>query len=81
MRNTDILELSLRELTPLDLCDRCMARAYVLVQLLAGGEILFCAHHGREHLPMLAQTDALIRNESYRLPAGVPGSNFSDRSS
>ena len=70
MSNPDILELSLRELTALDLCDRCAARAYVLVQLATGSELLFCAHHGREHLPVLAQTDALIRNDSYRLPTG-----------
>lgn len=31
-------------LTALDRCDRCSARAYVLVQGITG-ELLFCSHH------------------------------------
>jgi len=34
----------LRGLTALDRCDRCSARAYVLVEGNAG-ELLFCSHH------------------------------------
>jgi hypothetical protein len=33
-----------RTLTALDRCDRCSARAYVLVEGDAG-ELLFCSHH------------------------------------
>jgi hypothetical protein len=33
-----------RILTALDRCDRCSARAYVLVEGNAG-ELLFCSHH------------------------------------
>lgn len=33
-----------RTLTALDRCDRCSARAYVLVQGDVG-ELLFCSHH------------------------------------
>lgn len=40
-------------LTAADRCDRCGAKAYVRARLHAGGELLFCAHHGREHIPAL----------------------------
>ncbi|MEI8056431.1 MAG: hypothetical protein WCI29_03435 [Actinomycetes bacterium] len=36
-------------LTALDRCDRCGAQAYVRVTLTAGGDLLFCGHHFREH--------------------------------
>ncbi len=49
-----------------DRCDRCSARAYVRARLHAGGELLFCAHHGREHLPKLKGL-AEIDDESDRL--------------
>lgn len=39
-------------LTAADRCDRCGARAYVLVRLTAG-ELRFCAHHARAHLDAL----------------------------
>jgi uncharacterized Zn finger protein (UPF0148 family) len=57
-----------------DRCDRCGAQAYVRARLHAGGELLFCAHHGREHLPKLRE-HADIQDESERLhetPATVP---------
>jgi hypothetical protein len=53
-------------LTAADRCDRCGAQAYVRVRLHAGGELLFCAHHGREHTPALAGI-AEIHDESERL--------------
>jgi hypothetical protein len=53
-------------LTAADRCDRCGAQAYVRVRLHAGGELLFCAHHGREHTPAL-EGIADIRDESERL--------------
>ena len=53
-------------LTTADRCDRCGAQAYVRVVLHAGGELLFCAHHGREHVPALADK-ADIHDESERL--------------
>lgn len=40
-------------LSATDRCDRCGAKAYVRARLHAGGELLFCAHHGREHIPAL----------------------------
>jgi hypothetical protein len=53
-------------LTAADGCDRCGAQAYVRARLHAGGELLFCAHHGREHLPKLRE-HADIQDETQRL--------------
>ena len=53
-------------LTASDRCDRCGAQAYLRVELQSGGELLFCAHHGREHLPKL-RDHADIVDESDRL--------------
>ncbi|GGL22735.1 hypothetical protein H9L10_06760 [Phycicoccus endophyticus] len=53
-------------LTPADRCDRCGAQAYIRARLHAGGELLFCAHHGREHVPALADKAEII-DESERL--------------
>lgn len=53
-------------LTAADRCDRCGAQAYVRARLHAGGELLFCAHHGRKHLPALRDL-AEIDDHSERL--------------
>ena len=53
-------------LTAADRCDRCGAQAYVRARLHTGGELLFCAHHGREHLPKLRE-HADVQDESERL--------------
>jgi hypothetical protein len=37
------------ELTTIDRCDRCGAQAYVRVLLPSRLELLFCAHHNRQH--------------------------------
>jgi hypothetical protein len=58
-------------LTAADRCDRCSAQAYVRATLHAGGELLFCAHHGREHIPALAGL-AEIHDESDRLTEPTP---------
>jgi len=58
--------------TPLaatDRCDRCGAQAYVRVVLSKGGELLFCAHHGRAHQVRLRELDAAITDETDRLTA------------
>ena len=54
-------------LTAADRCDRCGAQAYVLVRLASGGQLLFCAHHAREHADALAEVAADIVDESDRL--------------
>jgi hypothetical protein len=56
-------------LTAADRCDRCGARAYVRVVLPGGGELLFCAHHGRAHETALRGVDADIQDESHALAA------------
>ena len=38
-------------LSAADRCDRCGAQAFVRARLHGGGELLFCAHHGRKHAP------------------------------
>ena len=54
-------------LTAADRCDRCGAQAYVRARLTSGGELLFCAHHGREHLPKLHDITTTIEDETERL--------------
>lgn len=64
-------------LTAADRCDRCGAQAYLRVHLSSGGELLFCAHHGREHSNKLREVAARIIDESSRLsdvPATAPDS-------
>lgn len=61
--------LATSPLTAADRCDRCGARAYLRVLLISGGELLFCAHHGREHAPRLREVAAEIQDESAQLAA------------
>jgi hypothetical protein len=67
------------QLTALDRCDRCGAQAYVRVELAAGGELLFCAHHAREHADKLQQVAAAIQDETGRLVA-TPANAADDES-
>lgn len=53
-------------LTAADRCDRCGAQAYVHARLHAGGDLYFCGHHARVHLPALRDL-ADILDESHRL--------------
>jgi len=53
-----------------DRCDRCGARAYIRV-VLPGGELLFCAHHGRTHREALQQQALHVQDESGML-TGTP---------
>ena len=57
------------ELNAADRCDRCGAHAYMRVELSGGGELLFCAHHGRQHSDRLKQVALNIHDESSRLNA------------
>lgn len=54
-------------LTAMDVCDRCGAQAYVRVLLPGGGELLFCAHHSRQHAEALAKVAIDIQDETERL--------------
>ena len=59
-------------LTAADRCDRCGAQAYLRVLLASGGELLFCAHHGREHQAKLRAVAAEIQDETDRLHETTP---------
>ena len=65
-------------MTAADRCDRCGAQAYVRARLHAGGELLFCAHHGREHLPKLRE-HADIVDETERLNETAPVAPLEER--
>jgi len=54
-------------LTAADRCDRCGAQAYLRVQLAGGGELMFCAHHAREHGERLREVAITIHDETQRL--------------
>jgi hypothetical protein len=49
------------DLTNADRCDRCGAQAFFRV-VLANGELLFCAHHGRAYADRLAQIAVEIQD-------------------
>jgi hypothetical protein len=61
------------ELTVQDRCDRCGAQAYV--RAIAGAwpsELLFCAHHGRKHVPALEDIEGIwVHDESDKLTESV----------
>ena len=58
MTSPTVAETPLTEQQPIltasDRCDRCGAAAKVRV-LLNAGDLLFCRHHGTEHLPKLVE--------------------------
>jgi hypothetical protein len=58
-------------LTAADRCDRCGAQAYLRVELQSGGELLFCAHHAREHGDKLKEIAANVVDETHKL-SGTP---------
>ncbi len=56
--------------TPLsaaDRCDRCGARAYLRAVLPSGSELLFCAHHAREHEAALRQVAVDVQDQTEKL--------------
>ncbi|WP_374625586.1 hypothetical protein [Aeromicrobium sp. 50.2.37] len=55
-----------------DRCDRCGAQAYVRVELAGGAELLFCAHHAREHEDKLREVAVSIHDETGRLGSEPP---------
>jgi hypothetical protein len=59
-----------KNLTAMDVCDRCGAQAYVRVVLPGAGELLFCAHHSRQHADALAKVAIEIQDETARLAPG-----------
>ena len=66
-------------LTAADRCDRCGAQAYLRVELQGGGELLFCAHHAREHGDKLREIAVNVHDETDKLgqtPASAPDGEF-----
>ena len=64
-------------LTASDRCDRCGAQAYLRVELGEGAELLFCAHHAREHGDKLRSIAVNLHDETHKLgdtPATAPHS-------
>jgi hypothetical protein len=60
-------------LTAADRCDRCGAQAFLRVELAEGAELLFCAHHAREHGEKLRQVAINVYDETHKLST-EPGS-------
>jgi hypothetical protein len=50
-----------------DRCDRCGAQAYIRVTLPSGGELLFCAHHGRAHETKLREVSSTYHDQTEQL--------------
>lgn len=62
-----------------DRCDRCGAQAYLRVVLPSGSDLLFCAHHGREHEARLRELAAAIQDETGRLTSTTATATAEDR--
>ena len=62
-------------LTAGDRCDRCGAQAYLRVELQTGGELLFCAHHAREHGEKLREIAANVHDETHKLDTTTPAAD------
>ncbi len=58
---TSVIEVT--PLTAADRCDRCGAQAYLRVQL-ESGELLFCAHHARQHREKLEQVGTIVIDQT-----------------
>ena len=64
----DVTPMTATPLTALDRCDRCGAQAYVRATLLSGSDLLFCAHHWRDHEAKIRPI-ATVHDETKRLDA------------
>jgi hypothetical protein len=64
---TEQVILETTPLNALDRCDRCGAQAYVRATLLNGGELMFCAHHGKEYADKLKAVALKIQDETAKL--------------
>lgn len=60
---TPTISQSTTPLTPADRCDRCGAQAYVRAVLPGGGDLLFCAHHGRAFAARLREVAVDIQDD------------------
>lgn len=69
---SDQITMEQTPLNSLDRCDRCGAQAYVRALLASGGELTFCAHHGKEYAEGLKTVAARIQDETDRLVESQP---------
>ncbi len=65
-------------LTALDRCDRCGAQAYLRVELAGGGDLLFCAHHAREHGDKLREVAVAVQDETGKRVDSPSGTSQGD---
>jgi hypothetical protein len=56
-------------LSPSERCDRCGARAVVRALLPGGSDLVFCAHHGRQHAKQLRAVAVAISDDEGVLSA------------
>lgn len=49
--------------SPAERCDRCGARAAIRAIMPGGTDLLFCAHHGRQHADQLRAKAIEIRDD------------------
>ncbi|KQW53224.1 hypothetical protein ASC77_02715 [Nocardioides sp. Root1257] len=66
-------------LSAVDRCDRCGAQAYLRVELQSGGELLFCAHHAREHGDKLKEIAANVVDETHKLSTNPSSATDEER--
>lgn len=59
-------------LTTLDRCDRCGAQAYLRIELAGSRELLFCAHHSREHEQQIRSIAVSVHDETSQLGPRPP---------
>lgn len=55
-----------RELTALDRCDSCGAKAWVRA-VFGDTELLFCAHHASTHIEALVESGAYVQDDRTQL--------------
>ena len=60
-------DLAAPALSAQDRCDRCGAQAYLRVEVSAGLELFFCAHHAREHGDKLKEIAISFVDETHKL--------------
>ena len=68
-----------KPLTAVDRCDRCGAQAYLRVHLASGSELLFCAHHAREHGEKLRTIAVNVHDETGKLIDTSPVTSEGER--
>ena len=66
MRTATAPPKPVRTLTPLDRCDLCGAEAFVKANLMTG-ELLFCGHHGHDHMDAIVKVAIEVIDERWAI--------------